>query len=62
MDPSLVSQVIKGKGLPCATQTIWEPVLLLKVTNEGGSCTKDGIWTGSWRLWSLMTIDAKDAC
>lgn len=47
MDPSLVSQVIKGKGLPCATQTIWEPVLLLKVTNEGGSCTKDGIWTGS---------------
>lgn len=42
-DPSLVSHVIRGIGLPWATQVMCAPVLLLNVTCDGGSCTNDGI-------------------
>lgn len=60
MDPSFVSHVMRGIGFPCATHVSCAPVLLLKVTCDGGSCTKDGICTRPpWRLWSLTTIDAK---
>lgn len=57
-DPSFVSHVTSGTGLPWVTHVISAPVLLLKVTCDGGSWTNEGIWTPC-RLWSLITIDAK---
>lgn len=53
MEPSLVSQVINGIGLPWTTHVKCAPVLLLNVTCDGGSCTNDGIWTMPPWLWSL---------
>lgn len=60
IDPSFVSHVTSGVGLPWATQVMCAPVLLLNVTWDGGSWPNVGIWTTPpWRLWSLTTIEAE---
>lgn len=57
--PSLVSQISIGNGFPWAVQATCTPVLLLKLTCDGGSCKNDGICTALWYEWSLIRIDAK---
>lgn len=58
MLPSLVNHVINGIGFPCAMHEIFDPVLLLKMTCDGGSCTNEGICCKfpACRLWSPLTI------